>query len=450
MTSQKDNTSGPVAGYQVSLVLNEWEQANTRNCPKLRCISLADNSEAQQLVDRLRGRVTIRGGFQGLEVETTSFVGSVDVGPLRIAIRPKLSAAPLTALFRYAYGLNDLTLVDHTEIPVEKLGLEDLLILMLVREMELLSFGRLVRQYRARNDMLTSPRGSLIMNEIIRRGGVAEVALPCRHFERDLNWPMNQVLHYGIQSAASRALDCDLRRRAYRVAELFSQVDLPRRLFSNDLDRAEKCLTRLTAIYQPALSLIRLLWQSLGPMQESTNDSKAVPGILFDMNVFFQRLISRFLTDNSDTFCIDDERPIRGAFAHLPGGNPRQRRELRPRPDFTLVEQGRVRAFLDAKYRDLWLKSLPAHWVYQLGIYALNAPARISVLLYATMSEDAREERQEVRSPTDDSPAARARIIIRPVILPQLLSVLGKQGADGTLARRQLANRLVDRSDLGV
>jgi len=114
------------------------------------------------------------------------------------------------------------------------------------------------------------------------------------------------------------------------------------------------------------------------------------------------------------------------------------------------VEQGRVRAFLDAKYRDLWLKSLPAHWVYQLGIYALNAPARISVLLYATMSEDAREERQEVRSPTDDSPAARARIIIRPVILPQLLSVLGKQGADGTLARRQLANRLVDRSDLGV
>jgi len=356
----------------------------------------------------------------------------------------------VTALFRYAYGLNDLTLVDRTEIPVEKLGLEDLLILMLVREMELLSFGRLVRQYRARNDMLTSPRGSLIMNEIIRRGGVAEVALPCRHFERDLNWPMNQVLHYGIQSAASRALDCDLRRRAYRVAELFSQVDLPRRLFSNDLDRAEKCLTRLTAIYQPALSLIRLLWQSLGPMQESTNDSKAVPGFLFDMNVFFQRLISRFLTDNSDTFCIDDERPIRGAFAHLPGGNPRQRRELRPRPDFTLVEQGRVRAFLDAKYRDLWLKSLPAHWVYQLGIYALNAPARISVLLYATMSEDAREERQEVRSPTDDSPAARARIIIRPVILPQLLSVLGKQGADGTLARRQLANRLVDRSDLGV
>jgi hypothetical protein len=66
------------------------------------------------------------------------------------------------------------------------------------------------------------------------------------------------------------------------------------------------------------------------------------------------------------------------------------------------------------------------------------------------MSEDACEERQEVRSPTIDSQAARARIIIRPVILPQLLDALGKQGTDGTIARRCLAERWINPGDSAV
>ena len=54
------------------------------------------------VAETLRGRLDIREVYEGLEITSTSFVGRVGVGPLRIAITPKLPAMPLARLLRYA------------------------------------------------------------------------------------------------------------------------------------------------------------------------------------------------------------------------------------------------------------------------------------------------------------------------------------------------------------
>jgi 5-methylcytosine-specific restriction enzyme subunit McrC len=71
------------------------------------------------------------------------------------------------------------------------------------------------------------------------------------------------------------------------------------------------------------------------------------------MNIFFQRLLSRFLHDNLTGTRIADEVPIRKLFAYAPDGNPRRRSAPAPPPDYALFRGNTLYAFLDAKYRDI-------------------------------------------------------------------------------------------------
>src|SRR5262249_38733951 len=151
-----------------------------------------------------------------IEIETTSFVGRLDIGPLRLLIRPKIADLPLARLLRYAYGLRDLSTYDAVRSPLAKGGFQDLLISMLADEIEELLARGLSRRYVGECASLMSPRGRLMVNEIARRGGVHEPALPCHYFERRTDWALNRVLLAGLELAAQLATDRYLRCRVQR------------------------------------------------------------------------------------------------------------------------------------------------------------------------------------------------------------------------------------------
>src|SRR6266436_5823281 len=162
-TLQSDNKIGP-------LILKEWDRIGPATCPQLKGTSFKDDVAAQRLADSLRSRVDIREGYGGLELATNSFVGRIDVGPLRIAIQPKLPSLPLTTLLRYAYGLRDVGILDQTSTPTTRHGLHDLLIALLAVEIEELLHRGLVRRYSAVAEVLESPRGRILIEEVVRDG----------------------------------------------------------------------------------------------------------------------------------------------------------------------------------------------------------------------------------------------------------------------------------------
>ena len=221
---------------------------------------------------------------------------------------------------------------------------------------------------------------------------------------------------------------------------MFGDVEYLVNLHTDDIDRAERDLTRLTAACGPALTIIRLLHNTLGIAFDSGQPPSRMPGFLFDMNVFFQRLLSRFLRDNLAGARIADELAIRNLLAYA----LKQRRAPTPRPDYALFYDKVLHGFLDAKYRDVWERSLPAEWLYQLSIYALASPTEVSVLLYASMSTEARDERVEVRQPVTWSNKRPASVILRPVPLPYLAELLDPDRARSLAdERRRLAHQLV-------
>ncbi len=127
----------------------------------------------------------------------------------------------------------------------------------------------------------------------------------------------------------------------------------------------------------------------------------------------------RFLKEHLLDYDVRDQYKIKEMMSYDPAHNPRRRRAPTPRPDYVIVQHGRLSSILDAKYRDLWEHDLPAHWLYQLAIYALSQPERMdATILYPTMEGQAREARIELHDPVYGTD--RAHVVLRPVNLIRL------------------------------
>jgi len=433
-----EHSHAPAASVVIRLA--EWTKLSPETEPALKGLSVPPGAP-QTVARSLRDRVDIRPTFDGLEVSSTSFVGRIDVGPLRLVIEPKLEALSLTRLMRYAYGVRDLDVLEPTRADTGKAGIVDLLVSLLCVEGSGLIARGLARRYEAKRETLSSPRGRLLVNELVRRGGIREAALPCHYFERSANWKLNQLVRAGLIHAARLTDDAVLRHRCNRLVQMLADIEPSPGISPIKVEQALCGLDRTTAGYAPALDLIKLLLEASGFTFMDTSTASHLPGFLFDMNIFFQRLLSRFLRENLTTRRLVDELQIRELFRYVPDANPQGLRAPRPRPDYALYEGKALQRFLDAKYRDVWNQRLPSKWLYQLSIYAMASPEPTSVVLYPTMEASAREARLQIRRPKADS-GSDAYVVTRPVDMEQLSSLLDPR-SNNLEGRRAFAEKLV-------
>ena len=168
--------------------------------------------------------------------------------------------------------------------------------------------------------------------------------------------------------------------------------------------------------------------------------TSTLPGFLFDMNLFFQALLSRFLKENLSSFTVKDEHGLKGMMKYSPGFNPRNRRSPTPRPDYAVLRQGKLVALLDAKYRDLWEKSLPREMLYQLVAYSISHRQRSASILYPTTDDQAKEARIEVSDPIYGKHLGQ--VCLRPVNLLRLEEMVSSDSASNVRLRRAEAERL--------
>lgn len=379
---------------------------------------------------------------EGLEIRSNSHVGRVRLGDLTVTVAPKLDPESLLALFPYAYGLRNVERATRAAFAMDGLLLHELMIEMLHDEVEALTRRGLPRRYIARREELASPRGRIDVAALSSRQP-ARATLPCEHHERSEDWAVHRVLLAGLRLAATDdtlggALRVRLRRLAAELDDRVSTIELHGRVIAETI----RGLDRVTRVCEPALRIVEALYEARTLSLEDSPAMGSFSGFLFDMNRFFQALLSRFLRENLTSHEVLDEHSLRGVMRYAPEANPRGRSAPTPRPDFAVREGKHVVALLDAKYRDLWDHALPREMLYQLSVYAMSHPAGAATILYPTTHAVARDARIEIRDPIDGH--RRAEVVLRPVPLREMRELITVEASSQVQQRRRhLARRLV-------
>lgn len=410
---------------QRSIHLTEWQTADPASCPALAGLDLQPDAATRATVNRLNdaGMLHITELRQGLQVETTSYVGRVQLGNLAVTVQPKLPGAPLLRLLRYAYSLRDLRLMATAPFGTEPDTLQDLLIAQLAAETrEILARG-LHRQYVRQGGDLASPRGRFDVQAVAQRGAYPSPTLPCIVYERHTDNILNRALLAGLRLAAGLSRDSALTTDLVRSAALLAEGVSPIKLDSATMHAVHRAENRLTAAYIPSFTIIELLLNGAGVSLDNPLESLTLRGFLCDMNRFFQALLSRFFAAYLPEHIVEDQHRLHGMFRYDPAHNPRRRQSPTPRPDFVIRRGPRIIAMLDAKYRDIWALPLPSGMLYQLAIYALSQEAAGgATILYPTLDPAAQEAHITIHRPTDGR--WQGRVGLRPVRLDLLDTLL--------------------------
>lgn len=391
--------------------LTEWSE---RLLEGVTFTSDADRKVANKLTES--GIVEILEMKSGILIRSNSYVGRISLGDFQIQITPKLRGMPLITLLQYTYGFRNLKLFHHAGFDTDDMDFFDLLIYSLHSYANDLLNRGVIKGYTLFEEELSCVRGRIDIRRVANHGGVIAATLPCRYYDRNENTLLNQVLLAGLKIASNLASDRNLHHDIMRICERLSMLVENISLNKSVLITAKRSITRLTDSYGPSLELINILYESQSVQIEDGVEQVSLPGYFFDMNLFFETLVSKLLKTLPNEYAVIDQYRLGRLFAYEPKHNPRGRLSPTPRPDFALIISGSVEQLLDAKYRDLWERNLPRDMLYQLAMYAVSGIGNnVSTILYPAMNGLPVMQQVNINNPLSNG--IMAKVFMKPIDL---------------------------------
>jgi 5-methylcytosine-specific restriction enzyme subunit McrC len=407
----------------ISINITEWDSHLEKD------VIIPEEGASRTVAENLSktGMLEIVELAKGLQINAKSYVGKIDLGILTVTIHPKIDGIKLLNLLRYAYGLRELKLYSDIQYSPQQNSFQDLILHQLAVEISNLISHGLNKKYSRMSSNLSSPKGRIDFQKITSQSGLAEATLPCTYYLRLEDCLINQVILEGLNLGTRITTDLLLKTRLRRLASIIQEDVSTIRLNAEVMIQLHREMDRLSAAYRPSISLIEMLLASLGISLDKDAPDTRVPGFLFDMNMFFQALLSRFLKENLPNYRIRDEFSLRKMMHYIPNYNPQNRRPPTPRPDYVISNKdGKVISIIDAKYRDIWKNHLPRYMLYQLSIYSLShGDIKSSTILYPSIDEKAKEERIQIEESIYGKHLGI--VILRPVNMSKIEELISRK-----------------------
>ena len=222
------------------------------------------------------------------QVTARNYVGSINVGGLRVLVRPKI---PLRNLFLLLeVGLREQDWRDEAVGYEANSDLLPALVSFFARATETTLARGLYHSYREQRDRLVALRGRIDIDRQLAQPGVV-IPTACRFTEFTADLIENSYLKAAVSRSLRVAgvLPIDRRRLMQHLVTLEDVGDV--RHHHDDYDRV--VLTRLNQHYEPALRLAQLVLANL-TLQDDIGDTKA-SSFMLDMNKLFERFVTERL-----------------------------------------------------------------------------------------------------------------------------------------------------------
>lgn len=309
-------------------------------------------------------------------VKLSEHCGLLNLGGRILEILPKVGEHPDAAqgrgvLLRMLRVATDLPLhrQDAAEQTDRHAPLLEIFIRAFFEEVLLLLKSGLLRRYTERHEDLLAVRGTIQLQRQFTTLANRTDFVACRFDELTPDNRWNRLLKAGLKIVRPWIRSPDLERSWVELFSAFEDVGdeaRPRALL--DGLRYDRQATR----YRPAVAWAERILNLLSP--DLRSGSKPAPGLLFDMNLLFERVVeqrmARWASERGWTLETQDTSRYLTEILSEP-----KRRAYQVRPDLVFRHRGQVVAIADAKWKRPEVSTrgfiLPAQPdLYQLHAYA--------------------------------------------------------------------------------
>ena len=299
-------------------------------------------------------------------------VGAFEVGGLSVSVRPKVGIRMLIFLACYSTGAFKLRERERHHFEDAETLPDAMALSIAVAARKAFERG-LLPGYLTEEESLHTVRGRIRINDQIRRRFGVPVPVEVRYDDFTEDIVANQLVkaaawRLGRMRLRSPKARDGLREVAARLGNVslveFSPHDVPEVRFD-----------RLNERYREVVTLSRLVL--LRRLFESGRGTVAAPGFHMDMNVVFQRFVTRALREALGV----SDRTLRSD-SGLPDIRLDEEKRIRLKPDLSWWDGARCTFVGDAKYKRIE-SNVPNADLYQLLAYATALDLPGGLLIYA-------------------------------------------------------------------
>lgn len=380
----------------------------------------------------------------GIQIESTSWVGVVRLEGLDIRVFPKLpgGASHLVRMIELASGLKGLSdTIGAWDLAPSGDNLIDLLARLLANEADRLVRLGLLSNYVEDEAALVAVRGRILADrQILRRFGALD-RIWCRYDEYSQDCPENRLVAHGLARAVRLVGDGDLRLRLRRILEVYEEVlDLDRAAPSTPIQAIS--YDRLNEHYRNAHVLAALLIQGSGVDDLYGPGPIGAFAFALNMNTIFESFMTRWLSDllRPEALRVDRQVSTTSVIRRFPSDTPYGT----VRPDILVRRSEGLQPVvpIDIKYKRYDLKGKVSNPdLYQMFLYAFafshpRSGLPKSGLFYPVDGDELSVDRLRV-----GGVSGAACLDIVGVPIPALMAELeaGVPGRLSTEVRRQIA-----------
>ncbi|MFW5981169.1 MAG: McrC family protein [bacterium] len=348
-----------------TIYIPEWTTLSPDDIQKrygIRKLSAEDLNIVNSL--ETQRKISIRQLSDGIEINTTSYVGLIKLSNFQIVITPKINKLQLAQMISFTYGLEHIDYFElETEIETKSGLITDLLALLFVKETEKIMLKGLSKRYTEREENISSCRGKIVFNKLARNTTLG-LTLPCRYQELTVDIPENRLLLASLIELGKYVTTSSLKRKINILSENLRKRVKYETLTSSLLKCAKQQKDRLTGHYTTVIELAEMILS--GTDFSLKSGRKRFLSFLLDMNLLFEKFLYRYLAKTIEPgINIKYQKPLNNRYISSNG------KEHRLIPDYSFYTNEELFAIADAKYKDYDNKDIYSGDLYQLTVYGI-------------------------------------------------------------------------------